>query len=285
MVVLSKGDFIWLPPRKPGEFVTNVGAQILNVRNGQLELETDDGERLVLPMDDSVKVIPKDLVNDAADMINLSELSESSIIRNLLTRYKNNNIYTYIGSILIAINPYQQLPVYGNDQIVKYKGKSLKDLPPHIYAIADVSYREMQSFSQPQTLTISGESGSGKTETTKFILKYLTYSSGQHSWIEQQILDSNPILEAFGNAKTIRNDNSSRFGKYIDIQFDKSGHILSAEILQYLLEKSRIVYQDKDERNYHIFYCMLKGLPQNEQSALFLQPNATYKYLNKVYFI
>ncbi|KAG8233488.1 hypothetical protein J437_LFUL013737, partial [Ladona fulva] len=213
------------------------------------------------------------------DMILLGDLHEAGILRNLLIRYRSNLIYTYTGSILVAVNPYQVLPIYTAEQIKLYKDRKIGELPPHIFAIADNSYANMKRYSQDQCVVISGESGAGKTESTKLILQYLAAISGKHSWIEQQILEANPILEAFGNAKTIRNDNSSRFGKYIDIHFNHEGVIEGAKIEQYLLEKSRIVSQSTDERNYHIFYCMLAGLSKEEKQKLQLEDASNYKYL------
>ncbi|XP_077387020.1 unconventional myosin-VIIa-like isoform X14 [Festucalex cinctus] len=188
-------------------------------------------------------------------------------------------IKTYTGSILVAINPYQLLPIYTADQIRLYTNKKIGEMPPHIFAIADNCYFNMQRNNRDQCCIISGESGAGKTESTKLILQFLAAISGQHSWIEQQVLEANPILEAFGNAKTIRNDNSSRFGKYIDIHFNKRGAIEGAKIEQYLLEKSRVCRQAQDERNYHIFYCMLKGMAADEKKKLGLSKATDYTYL------
>lgn len=180
--------------------------------------------------------------------------------------------------MLIAINPYQILPIYTNNQINLYKNPNLK-ASPHIFAIGNNAYQEMASAKKNQCIVISGESGAGKTESTKLILQYLAAVSGKHSWIEQQILESNPVMEAFGNAKTVRNDNSSRFGKYIDIFFNESGSIEGAKIEQYLLEKSRIVSSNKGERNYHIFYSMLAGLSKDEKKKLELEDALKYNYL------
>lgn len=189
---------------------------------------------------------------------------------------------TYTGSILVAVNPYQILPIYTAEQIKLYKERKIGELPPHIFAIGDNCYGNMRRYGQDQCIVISGESGAGKTESTKLILQYLAAISGKHSWIEQQILEANPILEAFGNAKTVRNDNSSRFGKYIDIHFNSSGVIEGAKIEQYLLEKSRIVSQNPDERNYHIFYCLLAGLGREEKKKLELGDASQFRYLTGV---
>ncbi|XP_019876972.2 myosin-VIIa-like isoform X2 [Aethina tumida] len=213
------------------------------------------------------------------DMINLGDLQEYAILRNLHKRYKEKQIYTYTGSLLVAINPYEMLPIYTNALIREYRGKRLDELPPHIFAIGDNSYNDMKRTKTNQCIVISGESGAGKTESTKLLLQYLASTSGQHSWIEQQILDANPIMEAFGNAKTVRNDNSSRFGKYIDIGFNRDGVIEGAKIEQYLLEKSRIVSQNDGERNYHIFYSMLAGLSKEELKRLDLTEAKNYSYL------
>uniref|UniRef100_A0A669QV58 Myosin VIIB n=1 Tax=Phasianus colchicus TaxID=9054 RepID=A0A669QV58_PHACC len=231
---------------------------------------------MVRPMDPST-------AQGVEDMIRLGDLHEAGMVHNLLIRHQQHKIYvsasTYTGSILVAVNPYQLLPLYTVDLIRLYCNKRIGELPPHVFAIADNCYFNMKRNKRDQCCVISGESGAGKTESTKLILQFLAAVSGQHSWIEQQILEANPILEAFGNAKTIRNDNSSRFGKYIDIYFNHSGVIEGARIEQFLLEKSRVCRQAPEERNYHIFYCMLMGMNLEQKKMLNLGTASEYTYL------
>uniref|UniRef100_A0A3P9M6G7 Myosin motor domain-containing protein n=1 Tax=Oryzias latipes TaxID=8090 RepID=A0A3P9M6G7_ORYLA len=189
------------------------------------------------------KIMHPTSVEGVDDMISLGDMTEAGLLRNLLLRHKRGLIYTFVGSVLVAVNPYQEFPIYTAEQL--YHGRKLGELPPHIFAIAESCYFNMRRNLRSQCCIISGESGAGKTESTKLILQYLTAISGKLSLqeIEKQILESNPILEAFGNSKTIRNDNSSRFGKYLEIFFNKNGVIEGARIEQYLLEKSRVCHQ------------------------------------------
>ncbi|XP_071536430.1 myosin-VIIa isoform X6 [Panulirus ornatus] len=279
MVIVTRGDYIWIEPVSRREFDVAIGARVVSAEGRRIQVLDDDGQEQWLTPERRIKAMHPTSVQGVEDMISLGDLHEAGILRNLLIRYNENLIYTYTGSILVAVNPYQILPIYTVDQIKLYRGKKIGELPPHIFAIGDSCYNNMKRFKQDQCIVISGESGAGKTESTKLILQYLAAISGKHSWIEQQILEANPILEAFGNAKTIRNDNSSRFGKYIDIHFTKEGVIEGASIEQYLLEKSRIVSQGADERNYHIFYCMLAGMTREERQKLELTDASQYKYL------
>uniref|UniRef100_A0A3Q2G4C3 Myosin motor domain-containing protein n=1 Tax=Cyprinodon variegatus TaxID=28743 RepID=A0A3Q2G4C3_CYPVA len=180
-------------------------------------------------------------VEGVDDMIKLGDMTEAALLRNLSLRHKRGHIYV----ILVAVNPYQDFPIYSDEQVRLYHSRKLGELPPHIFAIAESCYFNMTRHLKNQCCIISGESGAGKTESTKLILQYLAAVSGKLSQqqIEKQILESNPILEAFGNAKTIRNDNSSRFGKYLEIFFNKDGVIEGARVEQYLLEKSRLCHQ------------------------------------------
>ncbi|KAI5737109.1 hypothetical protein M8J76_010080 [Diaphorina citri] len=279
MVIVTRGDYIWIEPISGREFDVAIGARVISAEGRRIQVKDDDGKEVWLTPERRIKAMHATSVQGVEDMISLGDLHEAGILRNLLIRYNENLIYTYTGSILVAVNPYQILPIYTAEQIKLYKDKKIGELPPHIFAIGDNGYTHMKRFGQDQCIVISGESGAGKTESTKLILQYLAAISGKHSWIEQQILEANPILEAFGNAKTIRNDNSSRFGKYIDIHFNSQGVIEGAKIEQYLLEKSRIVSQSKDERNYHVFYCILAGLSKDEKMALELTDASQYRYL------
>uniref|UniRef100_G1NVB2 Unconventional myosin-XV n=1 Tax=Myotis lucifugus TaxID=59463 RepID=G1NVB2_MYOLU len=215
------------------------------------------------------------------DMTQLEDLQETTVLSNLKTRFERNLIYTYIGSILVSVNPYRMFGIYGLEQVHQYSGRALGENPPHLFAIANLAFAKMLDAKQNQCIIISGESGSGKTEATKLILRYLA-SINQKRGIMQQIkiLEATPLLESFGNAKTVRNDNSSRFGKFVEI-FLEGGVISGAITSQYLLEKSRIVFQAKNERNYHIFYELLAGLPAQLRQAFSLQEAETYYYLNQ----
>ncbi|KAM6157820.1 unconventional myosin-VIIa isoform 4-T4 [Rhynchocyon petersi] len=267
--------------RSGQEFDVPIGAVVKLCDSGQIQVVDDEGnEHWISPQNAThIKPMHPTSVHGVEDMIRLGDLNEAGILRNLLIRYRDHLIYTYTGSILVAVNPYQLLSIYSPEHIRQYTNKKIGEMPPHIFAIADNCYFNMKRNSRDQCCIISGESGAGKTESTKLILQFLAAISGQHSWIEQQVLEATPILEAFGNAKTIRNDNSSRFGKYIDIHFNKRGAIEGAKIEQYLLEKSRVCRQAPDERNYHVFYCMLEGMSEEQKKKLGLGQACDYNYL------
>jgi len=191
---------------------------------------------------------PEALSSQIDDLINISDLNEMSILHNLRIRYKEDLIYTNVSSILISVNPFKLLPLYTPAMLDLYR-EGTRGKPPHVFAVAHTAYSGMLGDSHDQSVVISGESGAGKSEATKLILQFLTDLSGRASQhgssnnLEQQILAANPILEAFGNAKTLRNNNSSRFGKLITVNFDKNGAIIGGGIINYLLEKSRVVHQ------------------------------------------
>ncbi|XP_067131033.1 unconventional myosin-Ib isoform X1 [Centruroides vittatus] len=218
-----------------------------------------------------------------SDATLLDPLTEEAFIANLHQRFKRDQIYTYISNAVVSVNPYKKLALYASDIIQAYQKNSMFELPPHVYAIADDSYRSLRDQNNDQCIIISGESGSGKTEATKFILQYLAAISGSGSEVEtvkNQLLQSNPLLEAFGNAKTHRNDNSSRFGKYIDIEFDFKGDPIGGIITNFVLFQSRVVNQAQGERNFHIFYQILSGADVHLLKSLKLQRN-----LDNYYFL
>uniref|UniRef100_A0A4W5NRP7 Myosin Ic, paralog a n=1 Tax=Hucho hucho TaxID=62062 RepID=A0A4W5NRP7_9TELE len=211
--------------------------------------------------------------------------SEAAFIENLRRRFGENLIYTYIGSVLVSVNPNKNLEIYSKAHMERYRGVSFYEISPHIYAVSDNTYRAMRTERRDHCILISGESGAGKTEASKKILQYYATTcpvTDNMSTLRDRLLQSNPVLEAFGNAKTLRNDNSSRFGKYMDVQFDFRGAPIGGHILNYLLEKSRVVHQNHGERNFHIFYQLLEGGEQDLLSKLGLERNAQkYQYLVK----
>ncbi|XP_015791886.1 unconventional myosin-IXa [Tetranychus urticae] len=218
------------------------------------------------------------------DLCQLPDLTEQTLLENLKARFEKGHIYTYVGSILIAVNPFKFYPIYNPKYVQLYQNRRLGDLPPHIFAIADAAYQAMLRKRCNQCIVISGESGSGKTESTNLLLHHLTALSqkGSHgSGVEQTILGAGPVLEAFGNAKTKHNNNSSRFGKFIQVNYKENGMVHGAVVQKYLLEKSRIVSQAKNERNYHVFYYLLAGADQADKEVLHLTKASDYFYLNQ----
>ncbi|XP_054982057.1 unconventional myosin-Vb isoform X2 [Sorex araneus] len=242
-----------------------------------LQLRLEDGTVQEIPIDVQSNQLPflrnPDILVGENDLTALSYLHEPAVLHNLKVRFlESNHIYTYCGIVLVAINPYEQLPIYGQDVIYAYSGQNMGDMDPHIFAVAEEAYKQMARDEKNQSIIVSGESGAGKTVSAKYAMRYFATVGGSASDtnIEEKVLASSPIMEAIGNAKTTRNDNSSRFGKYIQIGFDKRYHIIGANMRTYLLEKSRVVFQAADERNYHIFYqlCAVASLPEFKELAL-----------------
>uniref|UniRef100_A0A8D3D1Y2 Myosin VIIBb n=1 Tax=Scophthalmus maximus TaxID=52904 RepID=A0A8D3D1Y2_SCOMX len=276
-----QGDWVWVD----SDIGVPIGARLKVTPSGQRLLVDDEGKEQSLSPEQeaSLGIMHPTSVEGVEDMIKLEDMTEAGLLRNLLLRHRQGLFYTYTGSVLVAVNPYQDFPLYSAEQVKLYHGRQLGELPPHIFAIAESCYFNMTRNLRNQCCIISGESGAGKTESTKLILQYLAAVSGVHSEqrIEEQIIESNPILEAFGNAKTIHNDNSSRFGKYLEIFFNQDGVIEGARVEQYLLEKSRVCRQAPQERNYHIFYCMLTGITAEQKKTLRLGEAREYKFLTK----
>ncbi|XP_031979215.1 unconventional myosin-IXa isoform X12 [Corvus moneduloides] len=228
--------------------------------------------------------LPQPPQKDYDDLCGLPDLNEKTLLENLRNRFKQEKIYTYVGSILIVINPFKFLPIYNPKYVKMYDNHQLGKLEPHIYAVADVAYHAMLQRKKNQCIVISGESGSGKTQSTNFLIHHLTALSqkGFASGVEQIILGAGPVLEAFGNAKTAHNNNSSRFGKFIQVNYQETGTVRGAYVEKYLLEKSRLVYQEHNERNYHVFYYLLAGASEEERSAFHLKQPEEYHYLNQM---
>ncbi|XP_070174638.1 unconventional myosin-Ia-like [Littorina saxatilis] len=219
-----------------------------------------------------------------SDAVLLDPVTEDVFIKNIQDRFQHQQIYTYIGNVVVSVNPYEKLPLYNHSVVEEYRSRNIYELPPHIYAIADDAYRSMRDRSLDQCIIISGESGSGKTEASKVIMQYVAEVSGKGQEIDrvkEQLLQSNPVLEAFGNAKTTRNDNSSRFGKYMDIEFDYKGDPVGGVITNYLLEKSRVAVQSNGERSFHIFYQLLRcGDPKLLSALKLVADPHKYNFLN-----
>lgn len=282
----TKGARVWIPHSQ----VVWIGGELTEdlKEDGILEIELEDGNEITVDVSKDVKKLPPlrnpEVLVGENDLTTLSYLHEPAVLYNLQVRFlQSNAIYTYCGIVLVAINPYQQLPLYGPDIIAAYSGQSMGDMDPHIFAVAEDAFRAMSRDGLNQSIIVSGESGAGKTVSAKYAMRYFASVGGAstETQVEKKVLASNPIMEAIGNAKTIRNDNSSRFGKYLEISFDKNHHITGAHMRTYLLEKSRVVFQATDERNYHIFYqlCAACDIPELKDLRLAHQDN--FYYLNQ----
>ncbi|XP_042206669.1 myosin heavy chain, non-muscle-like isoform X10 [Homarus americanus] len=299
---------VWIPHGDHGFVAAGIKGEV----GDEVEVEiADTGKRVRVAKDDIQKMNPPKF-NKVEDMAELTCLNEASVLHNLKERYYSGLIYTYSGLFCVVVNPYRRLPIYTEKVIEMYKGKKRHEMPPHVFAITDCAYRSMLQDREDQSILCTGESGAGKTENTKKVIQYLAYvaaskakggASGeeqtqQHTGnvyksaahqenkniageLEAQLLQANPILEAFGNAKTVKNDNSSRFGKFIRINFDNSGYIAGANIETYLLEKSRAIRQTSDERTFHIFYQLLAGANQQQRKDFILEDPKHYNFLTR----
>uniref|UniRef100_A0A803V195 Myosin VC n=1 Tax=Ficedula albicollis TaxID=59894 RepID=A0A803V195_FICAL len=249
-----------------------------------LHVQLEDGT-LSYPVDPAAlpPLRNPDILVGENDLTALSYLHEPAVLHNLKIRFVESKlIYTYSGIILVAINPYKELPIYGDAIIHAYSGQNMGDMDPHIFAVAEEAYKQMARNNKNQSIIVSGESGAGKTVSARYTMRYFATvsKSSNNAHVEDKVLASNPITEAVGNAKTTRNDNSSRFGKYTEISFDQSYQIIGANMRTYLLEKSRVVFQSENERNYHIFYQLCASAMQPEYEHLKLVPQHCSTLIN-----
>ncbi|XP_077356723.1 myosin-9-like isoform X2 [Festucalex cinctus] len=273
---------VWVPSERLGFEAGSLKEE----RGDECQIElADSGKKIRVNKDDIQKMNPPKF-SKVEDMAELTCLNEASVLHNLKERYYSGLIYTYSGLFCVVINPYKNLPIYSDEIVEMYKGKKKHEMPPHIYAITDISYRSMMQDREDQSILCTGESGAGKTENTKKVIQYLAHVASSHKTkkdqgeLEKQLLQANPILEAFGNAKTVKNDNSSRFGKFIRINFDVNGYIVGANIETYLLEKSRAIRQAREERTFHIFYYLLTGAGDKLHAELLLENYNNYRFLS-----
>jgi myosin-6 len=275
---MDQGRKVWAPNLKEGFIL----GEIVDFGTDTLSVQPQDGSKIIEAPYDAVYPAEDEDAKPVEDNCALMYLNEATLLENLRKRYLKDEIYTYTANILLALNPYHTLDMYTPAHVKSYQGKSLGVMPPHVFAVADKAYRDMRNLGLSQGIVVSGESGAGKTESTKYILRYLTdsYGGGGTQNLEQRILAANPFLESFGNAKTTRNNNSSRFGKFVELHFNKNALVVGAHIEHYLLEKSRCISQSDKERNYHVFYRMCKGSPAGMRDALNLKPDVTqYRFL------
>ncbi|KXS11953.1 hypothetical protein M427DRAFT_46743 [Gonapodya prolifera JEL478] len=265
----SEKQWVWVTDKEEGFLAGWIKEQNGDQIVVRLSNETDRSVNI----NDTEKMNPPkfDRVEDMAD---LTHLNEASVVHNLRLRYNSNLIYTYSGLFLVAVNPYRRLPIYTEQYVQAYRAKRRAEAPPHAFALADAAYSDMLSSRENQSILITGESGAGKTENTKKVIQYFAATAFDRNRksgaLEDQILQANPILESFGNAQTVRNNNSSRFGKFIRIEFNSGGTIAGANLERYLLEKSRVTHRSAKERSFHIFYQLMKCEDEELKQRLLL---------------
>eukprot|EP01101_Sappina_pedata_P000699 TRINITY_DN10891_c0_g1_i2.p1 TRINITY_DN10891_c0_g1~~TRINITY_DN10891_c0_g1_i2.p1 ORF type:complete len:1456 (-),score=681.29 TRINITY_DN10891_c0_g1_i2:96-4436(-) len=276
------GDWSWIPHPDSGFIIGRVKHEY---KDGTRIIEQPNGPDVEVKLTKTDKIFPG--VNFASlkrlphDLVQMENVNDATIQHNLKGRAHKDIIYTSVGDILISINPYKMLPLYTTSVMQEYWEGNREKLPPHPFTIAGDCYRKLFDDKQNQSVIISGESGAGKTEATKVVLQFLAEIAGSSSGVEQRMLSANPILEGFGNAKTIRNNNSSRFGKLMEIFFDPKSRISGCGIINYLLEKSRVTKQAGNERNFHVFYQLIKGASPQQRQRLQLADAEEYDYLNQ----
>ncbi|XP_008055333.1 LOW QUALITY PROTEIN: myosin-16-like [Carlito syrichta] len=265
----------WVKDEKEGF----IAGEIQSEQGDQVTVKTVTNQTVTVKKDDVQQMNPPKFYQ-ANDMADMTFLNEASVLDNLRQRYTHMRIYTYSGLFCVTVNPYRWLPIYGARVANMYKGKKRTEMPPHLFSISDNAYHDMLMDRENQSMLITGESGAGKTENTKKVIQYFANIGGtgrqttdKKGSLEDQIIQANPVLEAFGNAKTTRNNNSSRFGKFIRIHFGTTGKLAGADIESYLLEKSRVISQQAAERGYHIFYQILSNKKPELVESLLLVPN------------
>ncbi|KAK7113251.1 hypothetical protein V1264_012571 [Littorina saxatilis] len=292
----------WVPDKEKGGFLA---AEIQSTKGEEITVKiVKSSETKTFKKDDIQQMNPPKF-EKIEDMANMTYLNEASVLANLKTRYEAGMIYTYSGLFCVAINPYRRLPIYTKSIVDKYRGKRKSEMPPHLFSIADNAYQFMVQDRENQSMLITGESGAGKTENTKKVIQYFALvaaTAGKKAedepaegkskkpkgagTLEDQIVQCNPVLEAYGNAKTTRNNNSSRFGKFIRIHFGPQGKIAGADIETYLLEKSRVTFQQSAERNYHIFYQICSNALPALNEKMLIQPDpGLYSFVNQGHLV
>ncbi len=292
----TTGDMVWVADEKDAW----IFGTVMRSDKDSVEVKCKDRPNIIIKSKDiarSLEVAGSHLMDDVTNLVELDELSEGAILHHTRKRYYEKKIYTFVGAILVAVNPFENIDIYGPDDISRATNSKATGLYPHVYVTSSNAYTQLMTNKKNQSILISGESGAGKTENTKKVLKYLAtvapsvkadkvvsddtedHDMEETFGIEEKILQSNPLLEAMGNAKTLRNNNSSRFGKWMKVDFDASFRIQGCEIVNYLLEKTRVVNAAMEERNYHIFYQLIKGTEANMKRRLYLGELEDYRYI------